>query len=62
MAQHGSWASYLNPLQVFHPNIDMDGAICLNILREDWKPVLNINQVVYGLLHILLVSPLAAGP
>jgi ubiquitin-conjugating enzyme E2 M len=24
---------------VFHPNIDMEGHVCLNILREDWKPV-----------------------
>ncbi|KAH0850481.1 hypothetical protein HID58_095482 [Brassica napus] len=23
-----------------------------NILREDWKPVLNINTVIYGLFHL----------
>jgi ubiquitin-protein ligase len=23
--------------------------VCLNILREDWKPVLNLNAVVVGL-------------
>ncbi|KAF1774889.1 Ubiquitin-conjugating enzyme, active site [Phytophthora cactorum] len=22
----------------YHPNIDLDGNVCLNILREDWKP------------------------
>jgi len=25
---------------VYHPNIDLEGNVCLNILREDWKPVL----------------------
>lgn len=36
-------------MQVYHPNIDLEGNVCLNILREDWKPVLNINTVIYGL-------------
>lgn len=43
-------------VQVFHPNIDLDGNICLNILREDWKPVLSINSVIYGLQFLFLVS------
>eukprot|EP00389_Voromonas_pontica_P001139 GDKH01001698.1.p1 GENE.GDKH01001698.1~~GDKH01001698.1.p1 ORF type:complete len:189 (+),score=21.20 GDKH01001698.1:94-660(+) len=40
--------------KVYHPNIDLKGNICLNILREDWKPVLSINSVVYGLLYLFL--------
>jgi len=39
---------------VYHPNIDLDGNICLNILREDWKPILTINAVVYGLQFLFL--------
>lgn len=39
---------------VFHPNIDLEGNVCLNILREDWKPVLSINSVVYGLDFLFL--------
>ncbi|KAG0537912.1 hypothetical protein BDA96_03G189300 [Sorghum bicolor] len=31
---------------VYYPNIDLEGNVCLNILREDWKPVLNINTIV----------------
>ena len=47
-------------LQVFHPNIDLDGNICLNILREDWKPVLSINSIIYGLQFLFLVRPFSA--
>eukprot|EP01024_Parvocaulis_polyphysoides_P053081 TRINITY_DN5275_c0_g1_i2.p4 TRINITY_DN5275_c0_g1~~TRINITY_DN5275_c0_g1_i2.p4 ORF type:complete len:122 (-),score=15.56 TRINITY_DN5275_c0_g1_i2:326-691(-) len=40
--------------KVYHPNIDLEGNICLNILREDWKPVLNINQILWGLQYLFL--------
>jgi len=40
--------------QVYHPNIDLDGNVCLNILREDWKPVLTINAIVYGIQYLFL--------
>jgi ubiquitin-conjugating enzyme E2 M len=35
--------------KIYHPNIDLEGKVCLNILREDWKPVLNLNAVLVGL-------------
>jgi hypothetical protein len=35
--------------KIYHPNIDLEGNVCLNILREDWKPVLNLNAAVVGL-------------
>lgn len=38
--------------KIYHPNIDLAGAVCLNILREDWKPVLDINAVIYGLIYL----------
>jgi len=40
--------------KIYHPNIDLDGNICLNILREDWKPVLNINSILVGLQFLFL--------
>ncbi|XP_054713837.1 nedd8-conjugating enzyme UbcE2M-like [Uloborus diversus] len=40
--------------EIYHPNIDLEGNVCLNILREDWKPVLTINSIVYGLQFLLL--------
>lgn len=42
--------------KVYHPNIDLEGNVCLNILREDWKPVLNINTIIYG-LNLLFTAP-----
>jgi len=38
--------------RIFHPNIDLEGNVCLNILREEWKPVLSISAVIYGILHL----------
>ncbi|QDZ20030.1 NEDD8-conjugating enzyme Ubc12 [Chloropicon primus] len=43
-----------SPRPVYHPNIDLEGNVCLNILREDWKPVLSISSVVYGLQFLFL--------
>uniref|UniRef100_H2ZJI1 NEDD8-conjugating enzyme UBC12 n=1 Tax=Ciona savignyi TaxID=51511 RepID=H2ZJI1_CIOSA len=40
--------------KVYHPNIDLEGNVCLNILREDWKPVLTINSVIYGIQYLFL--------
>jgi hypothetical protein len=42
---------------VFHPNIDMEGHVCLNILREDWKPVLTIQSVIMGLQALRPPTP-----
>ncbi|KAL5502113.1 hypothetical protein EMCRGX_G008836 [Ephydatia muelleri] len=40
--------------QVYHPNIDLEGNVCLNILREDWKPVLTVNSIIYGVQFLFL--------
>lgn len=39
---------------IYHPNIDHEGNVCLNILREDWKPVLSIGAIIYGLIHLMI--------
>lgn len=40
--------------KILHPNIELDtGKVCLNILREDWKPVLTLTEVFLGLLHLM---------
>ena len=30
------------------------GHICLNILREDWRPVLNLQSIIVGLMFLFL--------
>ncbi|CAG8642153.1 3279_t:CDS:2, partial [Paraglomus occultum] len=47
--------------KIYHPNIDLEGNVCLNILREDWKPVLNLNSVIVGLQYLFL-EPNAEDP
>ena len=47
--------------KIYHPNIDVEGNVCLNILREEWKPVLNLNAAVVG-LQFLFLEPNASDP
>lgn len=35
--------------KIYHPNIDMDGNVCLNILRNDWRPIYTISTILFGL-------------
>jgi ubiquitin-conjugating enzyme E2 M len=41
-------------LHAIYPNIDIEGNVCLNILREDWKPVLSVQSIAVGLQFLFL--------
>lgn len=47
--------------KIYHPNIDLAGNVCLNILRADWKPILGINIVIIG-LKMLFIEPNSNDP
>jgi len=40
--------------RVYHPNIDLQGKVCLNILRAEWNPCLGIQHVLMGLMTLFL--------
>lgn len=39
--------------KIFHPNISNDGVICLDILKENWKPIYTIRTIIMSIISLL---------
>jgi ubiquitin-conjugating enzyme E2 C len=38
---------------IFHPNVDTNGAICLDILKDKWSAVYNVQTILLSLQSLL---------
>lgn len=38
--------------KIYHPNIDYQGNVCLNILKDDWKPTISVGSCIASVYYL----------